>query len=166
MNKWLCGLLLHCRLWPLHTIPCTSTYITNVTHIVDRKWVWTENDFNLGAKLCFAGLPTLWRRKRNKVGCQQESQVKAPGGGEKFFFLVKVGTAFVFVLFVILIFRRRNWAKTTNRTKTACKCKKDVINGKAGDINMGFEITFDVQTDIENRLGKGKQLFPRTMIYR
>ena len=64
------------------------------------------------AKLYFAGLPTLWQRKRNKVGCQQESQVKAPGGGEKFFLLVKVGTAFVFVLFVILILRRRNWAKT------------------------------------------------------
>ena len=93
MNKWLCGLLLHCRLWPLHTIPCRKKM---------RKC----------AKLYFAGLPTLWQRKRNKVGCQQESQVKAPGGGEKFFLLVKVGTAFVFVLFVILILRRRNWAKT------------------------------------------------------
>ena len=105
MNKWLCGLLLHCRLWPLHTIPCRKKM---------RKC----------AKLYFAGLPTLWQRKRNKVGCQQESQVKAPGGGEKFFLLVKVGTAFVFVLFVILILRRRNWAKTTNRTQAASKCNQ------------------------------------------
>ena len=74
------------------------------------------------AKLYFAGLPTLWQRKRNKVGCQQESQVKAPGGGEKFFLLVKVGTAFVFVLFVILILRRRNWAKT------GLKLQGNVIN--------------------------------------
>ena len=52
------------------------------------------------------------------------------------------------------------------RLKQHVNVKKDAINGKAGDINMGFEIRFDVQTDIENRLGKGKQLFPRTMIYR
>ena len=111
---------------PLLTSPYDTMYIhvPNVTHIVDRKWVWTENDFNLCAKLYFAGLPTLWQRKRNKVGCQQESQVKAPGGGEKFFLLVKVGTAFVFVLFVILILRRRNWAKTTNRTQAASKCNQ------------------------------------------
>ena len=40
LNKWFCVLLLHCWFWPLHMYDQNHM---NITDIVDRKWVWTEN---------------------------------------------------------------------------------------------------------------------------
>ena len=64
MNKWLCGLLLHCRLWPLHTLPCTYMYQMSHTSLIENEFelrmisTWAPSYVLLVCQRCGGGRET------------------------------------------------------------------------------------------------------------